>query len=207
MHLRSVLAGAVAIAFCGPARADVIDTRGMQPHEQCAYCHELDGNSRMPRFPRLAGQSVTYLAKQLGDFRAGRRDNDGGAMSGIAETLSDEDAVSIARHFAAQAPRTMAGGIDGDTQAGRRLYFEGRPSVAACASCHESASPVVAGAPLITGQHAAYLEKQLLDFKRGARRNDPQGVMHRIAGALEEREIRALAAFVSGMPVMTGSFK
>jgi cytochrome c553 len=51
-----------------PAYADTLDTRGMAAHEQCAYCHGLDGNSAMARFPHLAGQSTVYLKKQLKDF-------------------------------------------------------------------------------------------------------------------------------------------
>lgn len=196
--------GALAVATVTAAHADVIDTRGMAPHEQCAYCHGLDGNSAMPRFPRLAGQSASYLRKQLADFRRGRRTNDDGAMSGIAAGLSAADTESIVRHYAGQTLRVSAADLEGDAAAGRRLYFRGRPGVAACAGCHGTSAPVLAGAPRIAGQHGSYLAKQLQDFRRGARRNDAEGVMHRVAKALEESEVRALTAFLAAAPVMTG---
>ena len=207
MALRGILAGLAAATLGLPAHADTIDISDMQPHERCARCHELDGNSVMPRFPRLAGQSAAYVKKQLADFRTGRRTNDEGGMSGIAETLTAADIAAVSRHFAKQVPRVMAGGEDGDAALGRKLYVKGRPGVAACVSCHGPASRAATGAPFIAGQHAGYLEKQLLDFRRGARRNDADRTMRRIAGALNDSEIRALALFVSGPAALAGTKK
>ena len=198
-------AGAVAaVVLAAAAHADVIDTRGMAPHEQCAYCHGLDGNSTAPRFPRLAGQSAAYITKQLADFKHRRRLNDEGAMSGIAETLSEAEAETIARHFAAQTPRPAPSDIAGDAAAGERLYFNGRRGVAACVSCHGTTNPLVPEAPRLTSQHAGYLVKQLDDFRRGTRANDA-GVMRPIARALTASETRALAVFLSRQPVITGA--
>src|SRR2546427_3313999 len=72
------------------ARADVIITEGMQPWETCAECHSLDGVSAMARFPKLAGQRPDYVAKQVRDFRDGRRQNDGGQMVATAAGISEE---------------------------------------------------------------------------------------------------------------------
>jgi len=196
----------VLFAACAAsAHADTLDTRGMAPHEQCAYCHGLDGNSVMARFPHLAGQSAAYLKKQLADFKQGRRTNDSGAMSGIAEALSDTEIETIVRHFARQVLRPRAADAEGDVVMGRRLYFSGKPGMAACVSCHGTAKPATAAAPRIGGQHAAYLVKQLGDFRAGARRNDAQGVMHAIAKSLSPAEVDALSAFLASGPVMTGA--
>ncbi len=203
--LRWSFAGLITALLGAAAHADTIDMSGL-PHERCARCHGLDGNSAMPRFPRLAGQSPAYVKKQLADFRGGRRTNDEGGMSGIADTLSEGDINAVALYFAAQVPRAMGGGAGGDmadVTIGRRIYFKGRPGVAACVDCHGAALLRAAGAPLIAGQHADYLRKQLLDFKRGARRNDADGVMRRIAATLSSHEIRALAAAVSGTAAPT----
>jgi cytochrome c553 len=159
----------------------------------------------MARFPHLAGQSAVYLKKQLKDFKQGRRTNDAGAMSGIAETLSDADVDTIVRHFASQVLRPRGGEAEGDVAVGRRLYLSGKPGVAACVSCHGTAAPVIAGAPRLSGQQGAYLAKQLADFRAGTRRNDAQGVMNAVAKALSPAEINALAAFLAAGPVMTGA--
>jgi cytochrome c553 len=205
MRRKHCCAAVVAALCAASAHADVIDTRGMAPHEQCAYCHGLDGNSASPRFPQLAGQSVSYIKKQLGDFKHGRRTNDEGAMSGIAETLSESDVDTIAQHFASQKVRAAKpAATAGDYAAGERLYFHGRRGLAPCASCHGTTTPVRADAPRLMGQHGAYLTKQLTDFRRGARRNDDGG-MRRVARSLGASEMGALVAFLSREPVMTGA--
>ena len=73
------------------AHADIIVTEGMQPWETCASCHSLDGISVMARFPKLAGQRPDYIAKQVRDFRDGRRSNDGGQMVATASEINDAD--------------------------------------------------------------------------------------------------------------------
>ena len=41
----------------------------------CAACHTNDGSRGTPANPILQGQHPEYLAKQLADFKAGKRDN------------------------------------------------------------------------------------------------------------------------------------
>src|SRR5439155_26090521 len=92
------------------ARADMVVIDSMQPWETCAECHSLDGISVMARSPKLAGQRPDYIAKQVRDFRDGRRRNDGGQMAAIAaETmpaiaakLSDRDVSALATFLASQ---------------------------------------------------------------------------------------------------------
>lgn len=192
---------AIAIALgAAVARADTIDASGEAPYERCGYCHEIDGNPRMEEFPRLAGQSASYLAKQLRDFRAGRRVS---TMQAVAELLSDGDIDVVACYFSAQTPR-----LDGKTRVmapaerlrAQRLYRRGDRArgIPACGGCHGAAGEGRTG-PRVAMQHAAYSEKQLLAFKQGTRTNDPGGVMRAIAAAATEREIRALARYVEGL--------
>jgi cytochrome c553 len=54
--------------------------------------------------PRLAGQRDFYIAKQLADFRVGRRDNDADqTMRTLARKLSDADIAGLAA-FLSQSP-------------------------------------------------------------------------------------------------------
>ena len=64
----------------------------------CTTCHlpELSGQNE---FPRLAGQVPDYTIKQLNDFKAKKRTNDGGIMSGLVQTLSEEDIVDLAHYI------------------------------------------------------------------------------------------------------------
>lgn len=65
---------------------------------QCASCHQ-PGYKGANEFPRLARQKPTYLAKQLQDFREGRRTNDNGVMAPTAKALSDEQIEAIAQYL------------------------------------------------------------------------------------------------------------
>jgi cytochrome c553 len=196
------LLSALSCIAAGVAQADMIDTSNMAPWEHCAECHSLDGVSRMPKFPKLAGQRYAYLVKQIGDFQAGRRTNDGGPMATNTEVLSTEIIETLARYFSALAAPAPAP----DTQdaaasdRGRRLFVAGKPEkgIAACASCHVDG---VAGivAPRLEAQHAGYLAKQLRDFRAGARGNDPAGYMRAVAAALSDDEIDAVAGYVSAL--------
>jgi cytochrome c553 len=38
---------------------------------QCQACHGLDGMSKIPASPKLAGQEEQYLVKVLGDCKTG----------------------------------------------------------------------------------------------------------------------------------------
>lgn len=88
----TVLALTVASAHAGDAAA------GRKKAAQCQACHGLDGLSKLPQAPNLAGQPEPYLAKALDDFRKGVRKND--MMSIIIKGLSDADAADLAAYYA-----------------------------------------------------------------------------------------------------------
>ncbi|WP_244817997.1 cytochrome c [Caballeronia sp. Lep1P3] len=64
---------------------------------QCSACHGLDGMSKLPEAPNLAGQTEEYLVKALGDFRSGARQNE--MMSVVAKGLSDTDVGNLAAYY------------------------------------------------------------------------------------------------------------
>lgn len=69
----------------------------------CTGCHSPRGQGNAPAgFPRLSGQHADYIAKQLRDFRAGNRTNDGEAMvmRGVAKHLSDAEIDALANYIA-----------------------------------------------------------------------------------------------------------
>ena len=196
------LVAAVTIATCGAARADMIDTSGMEPWENCALCHGLDGISRMAKFPRLAGQPAPYLIKQLEDFRSRRRHNDDGVMGDNAGILSPEEVPVVADYFSRQEPPEPATANGAaDMARGARLFTHGREAdgIPACAGCHLDKADT-GRYPLITAQHAAYIAKQLQDFKSGLRTNDPEQTMRGIAARLDETDIEAVAAYAASLP-------
>ncbi len=194
------IAGMLLLVGPGCAGAGSISTTGQAPYERCGYCHELDGNSRMEGFPRLAGQTFDYLVKQLRDFRVGRRT---GTMQATAELLSDADIDTVARYFNAQSARARgpASLAEQDRRTAERLhrYGDRARGIPACGSCHGLKGEGQGRNPRLAGQHAVYLESQLHSFKQGQRTNDMNGVMRSVVLAATEREIQLLARYFAGL--------
>ena len=83
-----------------------------------------------------------------------------------------------------------------DASKGSALYSSGDASrgIMACVACHGPAgNSTITQNPKLAGQHAAYLQKQLHDFK-GAGRNN--AVMTAFAKMLSDDDIRNVAAFL-----------
>ena len=207
-HLRAS-ALLVILSATSPAHAQAGAQQGTQgdaakarpiAESVCAACHGVDGNSPIPVNPSLSGQHPGYLYKQLTDFKAGRRKN--AAMSAMVANLSDDDLRNLAAYFAAQKP--MAGTAKDRVlvAAGQRLYRGGNSEtgVPACSGCH---SPDGAGVPSqyprLAGQHGDYTVAQLQSFRNGDRDNDPNAMMRMIASRLNDKDMAAVAQYITGL--------
>ena len=74
-------------------------TLGRDKARACAACHGLDGLSRQPDSPNLAGQNPFYMAHQLKQYQTGRRQHP--QMSVIAQGLTDEDIADLVAYYSA----------------------------------------------------------------------------------------------------------
>jgi len=200
-HVSAVLAAISSLALGSVQAALVGDAgAGKTKSAACAACHNTDGNSVNPQWPKLAGQDKTYIYKQIIDFKSGARKDP--TMTAMAAPLSEQDAADIAAFFASQK---RAGGAADPAQVtvGQRLYRAGKADrgVAACTACHQpnGAGNPAAGFPGIGGQHATYVEKALKDFRGSARANDAKGMMRGVAANLTDTEIVAVAQYVQGL--------
>jgi cytochrome c553 len=100
------LKGALSICLTGillgllPGEASAGDRiAGRKKAAQCQACHGLDGLSKIPEGPNLAGQDENYLVKAIRDYKTGARKND--MMSIVAPGLSEEDIADLAAYYAA----------------------------------------------------------------------------------------------------------
>ncbi len=77
---------------------------------------------------------------------------------------------------------------------------KGQQAAAACAACHGSDgnTPIAPDYPKLAGQRANYTEKQLHDFKSGARDN---AVMAGQVAALSDEQMEDIAAFYASLEV------
>ncbi|MBU2359416.1 MAG: c-type cytochrome, partial [Alphaproteobacteria bacterium] len=86
------------------ARGEALAMQGTHDVPACTSCHGPKAGPRAADFPRLAGESVTFLSDQLHLWRDGARG--GGAranlMTKAAQDLSDDDIAALSAWFAAQ---------------------------------------------------------------------------------------------------------
>ena len=193
-----VIAGGMDVSE-GDAKA------GKTKSELCHGCHGVDGMSVDPTtFPNLAGQYAGYIFKQVQDFQLGNRQDD--TMSAMAGMVtSKQDLKDIAVYF--QSQKKMKGKPTNSALAkqGAKIFKDGNPKtgVYGCVNCHgkngKGKGPTIALFPVIGGQQKAYLVKQLKDLKSGKRKNDPAGMMADIAKKLSDKEIQAVAEYLSGL--------
>jgi len=174
---------------------------GEQKVAICAACHGPDGNSQLGSNPKLAGQGEKYLLKQLLDVQSGKREI--ALMTGLLNNMSEQDLEDIAAFYASQE-MTLEGADPALIQLGQRIYRAGIPDlgVAACSACHSptGAGVAQAGFPALGGQHAEYIAGQMKAFRSGARDNDGDAApMRSVSERLTDREIDALASYISGL--------
>ncbi len=169
--------------------------------ELCVDCHGETGVSNDAAFPNLAGHSVATIYKQLQDFRT--RDRNAAVMGPYLGSLSQQDMVDLATHFASLPVRAPGGGAAAASAypAAHRLAEFGDPTrgISGCGACHTPGR--MESAPPLEGQQRAYLEQQLQAFKAGTRHNDIGEQMRSVARQLSKGEIAELAAYFSDFTV------
>jgi len=187
-----LIATAQAGAFADEKRAEEI-VQG-----KCFICHGADGESSSPVFPRLAGQNAAYVARQLADYRSGKRRST--SMQPMVEDLSPADFAALGAWYASRPTHVHDVADPELAQVGRFVYLRGNPysGVAACATCHGPTGQGTETLPRVAGQHAQYTENQLKQFDKRERTND-NAVMHAIASKLSELEVKAVASYLSGL--------
>jgi len=164
----------------------------------CAACHTADGSRGSPANPILAGQHPEYLAKQLTEFKSGKRKN--AIMNGMAAPLSEEDIRNVSAFYAGKTVKPGFAKNKDSIALGEKIYRGGiaERNVPACAGCH---SPTGAGIPAqyprLGGQHGDYIEAQMVAFRSGARDNNP--VMTAVAAKMNDKEIKAVSDYVAGL--------
>ena len=164
----------------------------------CVACHTNDGSRGSAANPILQGQHADYLAKQLAEFKSGKRDN--AIMKGMAATLSEADMKNVAAFYAGKQAKPGFAKNKDFAALGEKLYRGGAADrlIPACSGCHSpNGAGIPAQYPRLAGQHADYVETQLVAFRSGVRHNNP--VMTGVAAKLSDREIKAVSDYVAGL--------
>ena len=163
----------------------------------CAMCHGIDGNSKLPRYPKLAGQSASYISRQLSEFIVGNRKHP--EMTPIAEALEAKDIDVVAEYFSQQKATPGKPETSQLNEIGKLLYTIGNPNTGlpSCDGCHSPDGSGGGRFPRLAGQHREYLAKQIADMKESRRIASP--LMKTVAERMGELEMKALSVYLSGL--------
>lgn len=203
--MRAVLRGVAAVLVITgsvlpslEAAAQELDRARKIVSGRCFLCHGTEGEAGSELFPRLAGQHAVYLAKQLRDFRDGRRK--GGGMEKMAEGLTDEEILQLGRYFSGFRAEPFPAEDRAAADTGRLLFERGIPGeqLPPCTVCHGATAAGTENLPRLASQQPEYTARQLKYFSARVRTND-NAVMHDIAVKLTPDQIRALAIYLGAL--------
>ena len=200
LRVRGTAQLAFALLWCLTAAAVFAQTDDARARKivsgSCFVCHGAEGESGSEAFPRLAGQHWEYTAKQLDNFKSGKRKST--AMAAMAARLSSDEMQALGRYFEKMSVPPEPVTQPELVAKGRVLYHQGntQSDVPACASCHGPAALGTATLPRLAGQYAAYIETQLQQFSKRERTND-NAVMHTIVSKMTGPEMAAVAQYLA----------
>lgn len=101
--MRQLLVAAAALIAAalatGSAQAADAQAGRQKAAGLCQACHGMDGLSKNPEAPNLAGQLENYLVKALAEYRSEARKNE--TMNIVAKELSDEEIANVSAFYSA----------------------------------------------------------------------------------------------------------
>jgi cytochrome c553 len=176
-------ASAFALTACSQKPPSVAEGRGAAISYTCLGCHGIPNyKNAYPNYsvPKLTGQHADYIVLALQAYRSGERAHV--TMHAQASSLTDQDMKDIAAFFGGE-PLKSDGTQDGDMPAAGQT----------CVACHgEDGVGIAPMYPTLSGQHADYLARALLEYKEGTRKNP---IMATFAQQLSRDQIEELAEY------------
>ena len=162
MHKLLATAGIFGlIALSGPALGDAAQHLPM-----CTGCHGADGVSGgPPDAPIIAGIPAVLQEDYLFAYRDGGRECwPPGVMCQISASLSDDDIVELAAHFAEMPYKPAGEDFDAALAAeGEEIHKKD------CGMCHGMDDPGDAQSSILHGQKMAYLRNVMVQYAAGER--------------------------------------
>ncbi len=156
----------------------------------CKYCHGTDGNSKKTSIPNLAAQNTAYLIRQFELFANGKRQNK--TMNEIARLLTPADKVNIALFYGSQKVKPQPQYKPALKAEGERLFST------KCFFCHGTEGHGKEELPRIAGQPADYVVQTLSSYSSLINKR-AETAMSRVARALSDQEIQALASYLTSL--------
>src|SRR3979411_2732432 len=172
----------------GAARTETIEEKA----QLCAACHGENGIPQQKIMPVISGQHQGYLYLQLRDYKSGARKND--IMSPLAQTLERDDMMALALYFSQKPWPDLQQPPAPPDVAARAIRANGSVG---CTGCHQGPYQGEGTQPRLAGQSREYLHQTMIDFRTGARGNNPG--MTDLMLATSEDDLAVLAQFMAGL--------
>ena len=209
--VRSVMLAALLVSLltgckpaAGPDEAAVAAATGA--YKSCAACHGVagEGNEAL-NAPALVNLDGDYLARQLANFRDGKRgaaegDVHGAVMAAQAASLTDTDIEAIVAQVDGFDNVLPATTFEADIANGKDYY------AMVCGACHgpEAVGNPNLNAPSLRGIDDWYLVRQYEAFRAGWRGTHPEDVpgqqMRRMGEILKDEEtVRNVSAYLQSL--------
>jgi len=174
-----------AVMINAETRTAMID-KGRELASVCDICHGLDGNSKHPDVPRLAGQNPVYLWDQLKRFADGRRGDY--IMPPIARHFDSEQMLALAVYFSSLPLQAGPNPAPGQAVVDKgKLIYQSK-----CRACHGDNGRGTGTYPRLAGQWTKYLAHRLVVFQK-----QRTGIMSEVARGLTNADIDAVAAYAA----------
>lgn len=184
--------------------AAVDEDNGKALFAPCVACHGVNGEGNMAlNSPGIAGQSESYLKRQLWEFKNGQRGADPGDMAGaqmrpMAIALPDGKAIADISAYIASLPATTPPvTVKGNAENGKKQY------VSKCGACHggEGWGNEALFTPRLTMLGDSYVLRQVSNFQKGARGAHEDSTygkqMAMMAKTVTAEELNDIAAFLN----------
>lgn len=193
-----------AQAVAAVADAAVASDKGKALFAPCVVCHGANGEGNPAlNSPGIAGQSESYLRRQLWEFKNGLRgshegDITGAQMQPMAASLADGEAITAVAAYIASLPAAVPPAtVDGDADNGEKLYMS------KCGACHggKGWGNEALFTPRLTMLGDAYVLRQVRKFQEGMRGAHEDAIygkqMAVVAKTVSEQELNDIAAFLN----------
>lgn len=172
--------------------------RGKEAFRGCQGCHKSDAAGvREGVYPRLSGQHVSVLIKQITEIRAGIRLNP--KMLPFVEdpAIAMEEIADIAVFLnSVKSVRENGKGPDDMSERGKKVYAANK-----CHVCHGKNGEGNADKafPALAAQHYGYLLREMKLIETGARGNSHPDMVKAIS-RVSQSDREAVADYLSRLP-------
>lgn len=172
--------------------------RGKEAFRGCQGCHKSDAAGvREGVYPRLSGQHVSVLIKQITEIRAGIRLNPKMLPFVQDPAIATEEIADIAVFLnSVKSVRENGKGPDNMSERGKQVYAANK-----CPVCHgkNGEGDADKAFPALAAQHYGYLLREMKLIETGARGNSHPDMVKAIS-RVSQSDREAVADYLSRLP-------